>query len=161
MVGSTLKPKGTKAMVVDVNATLRILKPVSEVFAAIVDPAKMSKYFISGASGPMKAGTTVTWDFADVGVMGIPVEVIEVEEGRTIVYEAGNPRTRTTIRVTSDDPDATVVTVNEAKFPLDEEGVNRALGQTGGWTFFLACLKAYVEHGINLRIGLNKKITQV
>lgn len=36
-------------MEVDVNVRDRILKPVNEVFAAFVDPAKMSQYFISGA----------------------------------------------------------------------------------------------------------------
>ena len=54
-------------MEVDVNVRDRILKPVNEVFAAFVDPAKMSQYFISGASGPMEAGTKVEWEFADVG----------------------------------------------------------------------------------------------
>jgi uncharacterized protein YndB with AHSA1/START domain len=146
-------------MDIEVNVRERILKPIGEVFAAIVDPAKMSRYFISGASGPMKAGTTVLWDFADVGAKGVPVEVIEVEPNRTIVFDGGAPKTRTTIRLAEDDPNTTVVTINEAKFPMDEEGVKRAMGQTGGWTYFLACLKAYVQHGINLRIGLNRQIS--
>jgi uncharacterized protein YndB with AHSA1/START domain len=41
------------------NVEGRVLRPVNEVFAVIVDPAKMSRYFISSGSGPMKAGTTV------------------------------------------------------------------------------------------------------
>jgi hypothetical protein len=44
---------------------------------------------------------------------------------------------------------------------MDEDGVKRAMGQTAGWTYFLACLKAYVQHGINLRLGLNKRLTDV
>jgi uncharacterized protein YndB with AHSA1/START domain len=39
----------------EVNVRERILKPVNEVFDAVVDPNKMSNYFISGASGPIKA----------------------------------------------------------------------------------------------------------
>jgi len=54
-------------MDIEVNVEDRVLKPMNEVFAAIVDPAKMSHYFITSASGPMKAGTTVEWEFADVG----------------------------------------------------------------------------------------------
>ncbi len=148
-------------MDIEVNVRERILKPVGEVFAAIVDPARMSHYFISGASGPMKARTRITWDFADVGARGVPIDVVEVEENRKIVFDGGDPKTRVTIRLEADEPDATVVTVNEARFPMDENGVKRALGQTGGWTYFLACLKAYVQHGINLRLGLNKRITDV
>ena len=53
------------------------------------------------------------------------------------------------------------MTINEAKFPMDHAGVKRALGQTAGWTYTLACLKAYLQFGINLRFGLNKRLTDV
>jgi hypothetical protein len=36
----------------DVNVRDRILKPVNEVFAAFVDPAKMSQYFIPAPGAP-------------------------------------------------------------------------------------------------------------
>ncbi len=55
-------------MSVEANVEDKILKPGGEVFSAIVDSAKMSQYFITGSSGPMKAGTTVVWEFADVVV---------------------------------------------------------------------------------------------
>jgi len=147
---------------VEVNVQDRILKPVNEVFAAVVDPAKMCHYFISGASGPMKAGTTVEWEFADVGAKG-SVDVMEVEENRRIVFESapGGAKSRTTIQFRTDGPDATVVTINEAEFPMDQEGVKRAMGQTAGWTYFLACLKAYLQFDINLRRGLKKRLTDV
>jgi uncharacterized protein YndB with AHSA1/START domain len=147
---------------VDVNVRDRILKPVNEVFAAFIDPAKMSQYFISGASGPMKAGTKVQWEFADVGAK-VLIDVLEVEENRRIVYEGAScgTRSRITIQLRADDPNTTVVTINEAKFPMDHAGVKRAMGQTAGWTYTLACLKAYLQFGINLRLGLNKRLTDV
>ncbi|MGH8066646.1 MAG: hypothetical protein ACRERE_15700 [Candidatus Entotheonellia bacterium] len=43
---------------VNVRVEDPVLRPVNEVFAAIVDPAKMSHCFISGGSGPMNRGTT-------------------------------------------------------------------------------------------------------
>ena len=126
-------------MEVDVNVRARILKPINEVFAAFVDPAKMSQYFISGASGPLEAGTKVEWEFADVGAK-VLINVLEVEENRRIVYEWApcGARSRTTIQLSGDDPNTTVVTINEAKFPMDHEGVKRAMGQTAGWTYTLA-----------------------
>lgn len=73
-------------MDVEVNVRERVLKRVNEVFAALIDPAEMSHYFVPGASGPMKPGTTVEWEFADVDTK-VSVDVIEVEENRKIVYE--------------------------------------------------------------------------
>ncbi len=143
-----------------VNVENRILKPVNEVFDAIIDPAKMAHYFISGASGPLKAGTTVKWEFADVGAK-ISVDVIEVEENRKVVYEwaASGAKTRVTIALQPGDSGTTDVSISEAGWPMDSEGVKRAMGQNAGWTFTLCCLKAYVQHGINLRLGTTKRIT--
>jgi len=89
--------------------------------------------------------------------------VLEVEENRKIVWESSalGPRTRTTIQFVPDGDNATVVTVTESKFPLTEEGVKLALGQNAGWTYTLCGLKAYVQFGINLRTGLNKRLTDV
>jgi len=143
---------------VEVNVQVRILKPVNEVFDAFVDPEKMSQYFISGASGPMKADTTVEWEFADV-VAKVSVDVLEIEENRKIMFRGAGRDVA--IRLKADDLNSTVVTVNEVKFPMDQEGVKQAMGQTAGWTFTLCCLKAYLQYGINLRLGLNKRLTDV
>jgi uncharacterized protein YndB with AHSA1/START domain len=89
------------------------------------------------------------------------VDVVEVEKDRRIVYESTvtGPRTRVTVTLTSVDAGTTSVAINEAGWPLDREGVRRALGQTAGWTYFLCCLKAYLQHGINLRLGLTRRLT--
>jgi len=144
----------------EVKVENRILKPVDEVFAAIIDPAKMAHYFVSGATGPMKAGTTVLWEFADVGAK-ISVDVIEIEENRKIVFEwsASGTRTRVAIALEPSDPGTTDLSLTEAGWPMDSEGVKRALGQNAGWTFTVCCLKAYVQHGINLRLGTKKRLT--
>src|SRR5260370_17194934 len=96
---------------VDVNVRDRVLKPVNEVFAAFVDPAKMSHYFISGASGPMKAGTKVEWEFADVGAK-VLIDVLEVQENRRIAYKwaPSAARSDTTLHVRAHNPNHTSVT---------------------------------------------------
>lgn len=147
-------------MYFDVNVRERILKPVSEVFDAVVDPVKMSNYFISGSSGPIKPGK-VEWEFADVGAK-VWIDVLQVEDNRKIVWESSalGPRIRTTMQFAADGPSASVVTVTESKFPLTEEGVKLALGQNAGWTYALCGLKAYVQFGINLRTGLRQRLTK-
>jgi uncharacterized protein YndB with AHSA1/START domain len=138
----------------------RVLKPVDEVFAAIVDPSEMSKYFITGASGPMMAGRTVEWEFGDVGAK-VAVDVIEVVENRRIACESTvtGPRTRVTFTLEAVDPRTSLLSITEAGWPMDPEGVKRALGQTAGWTYFLCCLKAHVQYGVNLRRGLARRLT--
>ena len=54
-----------------------------------------------------------------------------------------------------------MVTITESPFPLNEEGVKRALGQNAAWTYTLCGLKAYAQFGVNLRTGLNKRLTEV
>ncbi len=145
-------------MNVEVNVRDRVLKPVPEVFAAIVDPAQMSRFFISRASGPMKRGATVEWIFDDVG-MKLSVDVREIDENRRIVFDwaASGVNARVTIGLEARGNEATLVTINEARWPMDAEGVRRALGQTQGWTDFLCCMKAFLQHGINLRLGRTKE----
>jgi uncharacterized protein YndB with AHSA1/START domain len=149
-------------MDIEVNVRERVLQRIGKVFAALIDPREMAHYFISGASGPMKAGAAVDWEFADVDAK-LSVDVIDVEENRQVIFDwsACGPKTRVTIKLAADDPTTTVVTINESRFPMDEDGVKRALGQNAGWTYTLCCLKAYLQHGVNLRQGLNKRITDV
>ena len=146
-------------MNVEVNVKDRILKPVKDVFVAIVDPTKMSHYFTSRGSGPMKAGATVEWEFADVGAK-LSVDVREIDENRKVTFDwtASGVKARVTIDLKEGDSATTIVTINEAGWPMDEEGVKRALGQTAGWTDFLCCMKAYLQHGINLRQGRTKEV---
>ena len=48
---------------------------------------------------------------------------------------------------------STVVRIAEKSRELDEAGLKWLQGNTQGWANFLACLKAYLEYGINLRKG--------
>lgn len=141
-------------MNVEVNVKDRVLKPVPEVFTAMVDPAKLAGYFVSRSSGPLVSGSTLEWHFDEFGIT-LPVHVVEVEENRRIVFdwEASGRKARVTIRLEGRDDATTLVSINETGFPLDEAGVRQALQQTQGWTDFLCSMKAFLQHGVNLRLG--------
>ena len=47
----------------EIKTGLVIQKPVHEVFEAIVDPLKMSVYFISKSSGRLEEGKKLIWKF--------------------------------------------------------------------------------------------------
>ena len=51
--------------ILEARVALQIQKPVHEVFEAIVDPAKMSRYFISKSSGRMEEGKRLTWKYPE------------------------------------------------------------------------------------------------
>lgn len=140
----------------EITAKLQILKPAPEVYEAIVDPDKMSNYFISKSSGRMENGKELMWRFPEFD-MEFPVRVHEVIQDRYISFywdsEAGDKQLLVEISLEPTREDATVVTVTEKSMQNDDAGIKWLKGNTEGWANFLACMKAYLEYGINLRKG--------
>jgi uncharacterized protein YndB with AHSA1/START domain len=137
-----------------IKAKIQVQKPVAEVFDAIVDPAKMSNYFIASGSERLETGKQVTWTWPEFEGE-FPVKVVAVEPHHFIsFYWAGESRELLVeIKLESRENDSTLVTVTEKDMPNNEAGI-KWLGQNSeGWANFLACLKAYLEYGINLRKG--------
>lgn len=139
----------------EIKAALQIQKPVHEVFEAIVDPAKMSNYFISKGSGRMEEGKVLTWNFPEFEE-GFPVRIGKVDQDKYVSYrwdgENGEDLlVEMTLEALVDG--STVVTVTEKEMPNNEAGIKWLKGNTEGWANFLACMKAYLEYGINLRKG--------
>jgi uncharacterized protein YndB with AHSA1/START domain len=143
-----------KNQILEIKAALQILKPAHEVFEAIVDPVKMSNYFISKGSGRMEEGRQIIWRFPEFDTE-FPVRVDKIEADKYISYywKIDDIELLVEIILTSRDSHATVVTVTEKSRNNDEAGINWLKGNTEGWANFLACLKAYLEYGINLRKG--------
>src|ERR1700676_1627307 len=69
----------------EIKAGLKILKPVHQVFEAIVDPSKMSQYFISKSTGRMDEGKILTWQFPEFD-MQFPIRVGKIEKDKYISY---------------------------------------------------------------------------
>jgi uncharacterized protein YndB with AHSA1/START domain len=138
----------------EIKVALQILKPASTVFEAIIDPEQMSSYFISEGSGKMLEGETLTWKFSELD-MEFPVYVKKIDQDRYISYRWEVEGEMLLVEITLEPygDDATVVTITEKSRDNDEVGIKWLMGNTGGWANFLACLKAYLEYGINLRKG--------
>jgi len=52
-----------------------------------------------------------------------------------------------------DDDTRTLVTITESSWQVTADGAQNAFGNCEGWTTMLSALKAWLEHGINLREG--------
>jgi uncharacterized protein YndB with AHSA1/START domain len=141
-------------MQLEAKVDIAIARPPDEVFEAIVDPTKMSRYFISRASGRPEPGETITWYWDDVGARA-RVRILELVPDRRLVFIWGptGQETRVTLEVAPDRPGCSAVTATEGTWLSDDAGVATFGGQIEGWTSVLFCLKASVEHGINLRTG--------
>ena len=140
----------------------RISRPVAEVYEAVTDPDRLSKYFTTGgARGRLEPGAEVSWDFADFPGR-FPVTVVEAEAPRRIVIEwdgteTVDDRTRVVFEFAPvDEGSRTLVTITESSWRATDAGAKSAFGNCEGWTGMLAALKAWVEHGINLREGFYK-----
>lgn len=140
------------------RVSARISKPVAEVFDAVVNPAKLSAYFVTtggGASAPLVEGSTVTW-WGDV-----PVEVEQVLRDRKIVLRwdggagEGQPHVKTRVEMKFDqlDDGGTMVTIAEGGWQESAAGLRKSYLNCEGWTQMMCCMKAWLEHGINLRGG--------
>jgi uncharacterized protein YndB with AHSA1/START domain len=143
-----------RAKRLEVKAALQILKPAHEVYEAIVDPSKMSNYFISESSGRMEEGKQIKWRFPEFGIE-FPIRVGNMEKDKYISYywEVDSVELLVEMTLTPYMEEATVVTITEKSRNNNEAGIKWLVGNTEGWANFLACLKAYLEYGINLRKG--------
>lgn len=134
---------------------LKIQKPIAEVFEAVVDPKKLSGYFVKAASGPLVEGTTVKWTFAEVpGEHAVIVRQVIANERIVFEWEGGEGYdTRVEMAFKSLGDNSTMVQISESGWREDAKGVESSYGNCGGWMHMMVCLKGYLEYGINLRAG--------
>jgi uncharacterized protein YndB with AHSA1/START domain len=134
---------------------LKIRKPVAQVFEAVVNPAKLSGYFVQKASGPLVEGTTVKWSFAEApGEFDVIAR--QVVPNERIVFEwpsSDGYDTRVEMSFVPLDASNTMVKIRESGWRPDEKGIAASYDNAGGWMHMMLCLKGYLEYGINLREG--------
>ena len=142
----------------------RIAKPVHEVFEAVVDPSRLSKFFATGpgTKGRLETGATVMWDFHDFHG-AFPVRIIEVIKDKKVVLawssqddaaegQPFRPHDNTvTIEFEGLEDGRTLVNITEEGWGETPKGIRAMTGNTEGWTGMLAAMKVWLEHGINLR----------
>jgi uncharacterized protein YndB with AHSA1/START domain len=138
-------------MILIAKATIQIQKPIEEVFEGIVNPEKMTNYFISESNGRLETGKELIWKFPE-----FPIEIAlkdiktEINSSISFVWDK-----ETVVKIILEEqPDkSTVIKVTEDGKAYNEANLKWALGNTEGWANFLACMKAYLEYGIQLRKG--------
>ena len=133
------------------RATLQIQKQHEEVFEAIVNPEHMTQYFISESSGRMETGKDIVWKFPEFDDK-YPVTQVDVSSHDSVSF-VWDQETVVRISLEAQADNSTVVRITEGEKVLNDENLKWTIGNTEGWANFLACLKAYLEYGVQLRTG--------
>jgi uncharacterized protein YndB with AHSA1/START domain len=138
----------------EINVAIQIQKPINEIFESIVNPEKMTNYFISQSTGMMEEGKNLIWKFPEFD-FECPVRVGKVEKDKYISFYWENSGKDLLVEITLSESlnNGTLVSISEKGMDNDEVGIKWLSGNSFGWSNFLACLKAYLEYGINLRKG--------
>ncbi len=139
-----------------ISTKIQVAKSREDVFQTIADRKKLNKFFISEASSDFEAGKQITWKFPEFKFVEFSIEVLKVEYPEIIILTwegAENHITTVTFELTEIEKYQTLVSVVEEGMQNDAEGIAWLGRNSEGWANFLACLKAYLEYGINLRKG--------
>lgn len=128
--------------------------PVERVFEAFVDPEVTTRFWFTHSSGRLTAGSEVTWEWRMYGA-STHVHVRELEANRRIVMEWGDDGRRSTVEWTFETrPNGTslVDVTNHGFTGTADENVSEAIDSSSGFSLVLANAKAWLEHGIDLRL---------
>ncbi|KRF39208.1 SRPBCC family protein [Paenibacillus sp. Soil787] len=129
----------------------KIVKPVNEVFEALIDPVKMSNYWFSSGSGRLEQGKMITWRYEEYEAQ-VDIKVLEIEVNKKIVFQWGATDDGNVVTITLKELDnsSTVIEVNEEGFnENDEDLLSQLIDNKEGWVYMLTCLKGYLEFGVN------------
>ncbi|MFC5648628.1 SRPBCC domain-containing protein [Paenibacillus solisilvae] len=143
-------------MELHVNAKIKIVKPVNEVFDAFIDLKKMSNYWFSSDSARLEQGRTVTLRYEEYDAQ-VDIEVLKIEINKKIVFKWAGTEHVVTISLNEPDNVSTTIEVDQRGWTeTDEDLVSQLLDNKEGWVYMLTCLKGYLEYGVILRAALVK-----
>jgi len=136
----------------------RIAKPVSEVFDAVVNAEKLSRFFTTGgATVNLEEGADVLWKFPELPEQEQVVKVIRIKKNEKIIL-ARTPAnlefiTQVEIQFENLGGVSTRVRISESGWKNDVNGLKSSYSSCNGWAQMLTCMKGYLEFGINLSEG--------
>lgn len=137
------------------KASMLIRKPAAEVFEAFIEPDITSQFWYSRGSGRLDTRKPVTWYWDDYD-MSSEITPHAIIKDKLIFFTWPGPdglATTVNITFTALGSKGTYVKVEEKGWDPGAKGlINTIVGQTEGWTYVLAGLKAFLEHGISLTL---------
>ena len=137
------------------HTAMMIRRPPHDCYEAFVDPSITSRFWFTEGSDRLDAGRPVTWSWAMYGA-STQVAVKELVPDRRILIEwdVGTDDV-SSVEWTFDGraDGSTFIDIRNFGFAGDgDRQVRRLVDSTGGFSLVLAAAKAWLEHGLNLRL---------
>ena len=138
----------------EIEVAMQIQRPAHQVFESIINPDKMSYYFISKSTGIMEDDAELIWNFPEFEI-DYPIRVGKIKKDKYISYYwmMDELELFVEMHLKEHEDNSTLVTITEKSRANDEAGLKWLSGNSFGWANFLTCLKGYMEYKINLRKG--------
>lgn len=135
------------------EAAMLIRKPVAEVYNAFIDPAITTKIWFTDSAGPLVEGKSIDWTWAMFNhKVTVTVETIVPNE-KIVIQWGDNPKAIVEWTFKELNEEETFVTIINTGFAgTADELIAQIRDATGGFSWVLAGLKAYLEHGIELNL---------
>lgn len=139
----TTKDSDTTA--VRARVTMLIQAPSNDVYAAFVEPVHLTQFWLSKASGPLRIGETVHWNFMVEGAE-IDTTATKMETGKKLSWDWSDGST-VLIELEALDGGTAVTLINDHFPHHGAERIDAALNATEGFAIVLADLKTLLESG--------------
>ena len=140
------------------TVSTQINRPVSEVFNAVIDRHVMEKYFTTSSSSSLIEGQKIDWFWQHWGENSVFVNRIIENELIELTLDSKNwaktdPGYDVKVIFEFEDlgQGATRLSISEKGWKTDADGLKASHENCGGWQHMADCLKAWLEHGIDLR----------
>ena len=134
-----------------VQAQMLIRKPINEVFEAFINPEITTHFWFTKSSGKLEEGKTVNWEWEMYGAKS-EVKVHQIIPNQLIKTEWGSPATNVDYEFKEMEKGTLVIIKSYGYSQTGNELLAIINDNTGGFTTVLDGCKAYLEHGINLRL---------
>lgn len=134
-----------------VEAQMLIRKPIEVVFEAFLNPEVTTNFWFTKSTGKLEEGKTVTWEWEMYGVKNV-VNVHQIIPNQLIKTVWGEPSVNVDYEFKTMENGILVVIKSYGFTQTGEELLREVNDNTGGFTTVLDGCKAYLEHGINLRL---------
>lgn len=140
------------------HTAMLIRKPVDEVFQALIDPAMTTKFWFTKSSGQLEEGKKVEWTW-EMYEITVPVEVVKIIPNEVIEIDWGNYQEKSRVKwefKTLGEAKTFVSVTNSGLQGTTDEIISIVRDSTGGFTWLLAGMKAYLEFGIELNLTADR-----
>lgn len=134
-----------------VEAQMLIRKPIQEVFKAFIDPKITTNFWFTRSTGKLEEGKTITWEWKMYDARS-EVKVLQIIPNQLIKTEWGLFSNNVDYEFKEMEKGTLVIIKSYGYSEKGDELLSVINDNTGGFTTVLDGCKAYLEHGINLRL---------